>query len=209
MFHAESSTPKGFGAVHRQALNIEFASGRIRRGGRSMKEAPTRQSANVSLMKTLALFILFLSAVAPSASAEPFVIIVRHAEKAAEGGNDPELSPAGVARAEALSQMLKDSKLVAIFTSEFKRTQETAAPTAELLGIMPTVIGGKDASTLATKLKSLDGNALVVGHGNTIPDLVKALGMQESIEITESDYTQIFIVTLGEKPKLLRLHYPQ
>ena len=160
-------------------------------------------------MKALAFLFLFLSAVAPFAFAEPFVVIVRHAEKAAEGGNDPDLSPAGIARAEVLAQMLRDAKISSIFTSEFKRTQQTAAPVAKLLGITSTVVPGKDPAALATKLKNLNGNTLVVGHGNTIPELVKSLGIGEQIEIQESDYTQVFIVTLGEKPQLLRLHYAQ
>src|SRR6267154_5258496 len=80
-------------------------------------------------MKALALFILIFVSV-PIVSAQPVVVIVRHAEKATNGGNDPDLSSAGRARAEALARILKDSGITAIFTSEFKRTQETAAPTA-------------------------------------------------------------------------------
>ena len=153
------------------------------------------------------LLLLAMLFAAGAASAEPFVVFVRHAEKAAGGGNDPDLSEPGMARAEALAQMLRDSKISAVFTSEFKRTKQTAAPTAKLLGITPTVVAGKDATELVAKLKSLNGNALVVGHGNTIPELVNALGIQESTDIKENDYTQIFVVTLGDKPQLLRLHY--
>jgi len=53
----------------------------------------------------------------------------------------------------------------------------------------------------------LNGNALVVGHGNTIPDLVKALGISEPINIGENDYDNLFEIVLEEKPKLIRLHY--
>ena len=158
-------------------------------------------------MKSRLLLLLVMVAALTAASAEPFVVIVRHAEKAVEGGNDPSLSAAGIARAEVLAQMLRDSKITSIFTSEFKRTQQTAAPTAKLFGITPTVVPGKDATALTAKLKNLNGNALVVGHGNTIPDLVKSLGIDERIEIHESDYDQIFILTLGETPQLLRMHY--
>jgi len=52
------------------------------------------------------------------------------------------------------------------------------------------------------------GNALVVGHGNTIPDLLKALGVTTPISIPEDDYTEIFAVLVGDAPQLLRLHYP-
>jgi broad specificity phosphatase PhoE len=142
------------------------------------------------------------------ASAEPVVVIVRHAEKAASGEKDPDLSPAGRARAEALARILKDSYIGAIFTSEFKRTQETAASTATTIKIAPTVIAAKDTVGLVAKLHQLSGNALVVGHGDTIPDIIKALGIDTPIQIPEDDYTEFFIVTLGDKPQLFRLHYP-
>jgi hypothetical protein len=54
----------------------------------------------------------------------------------------------------------------------------------------------------------LNGNALVVGHGNTIPDLLKALGIAVPVSIPENDYTEIFAVSVGDVPQLLRLQYP-
>ncbi len=158
-------------------------------------------------MKTLALFLLlFVSA--SIASAEPVIVIVRHAEKAANGGNDPDLSSAGRARADALARILKDAGITAIFTSEFKRTQETAAPTATSTHVAPTVVTAKDTAGLVAKLHQLNGNALVVGHGNTIPNIIRALGIENSINIPGADYSELLIVTLGDKPQLFRLHYP-
>ncbi len=158
-------------------------------------------------MKALALFLLlFVSA--SIASAEPVIVIVRHAEKAANGGNDPDLSPAGRARADALARILKDAGITAIFTSEFKRTQETAAPTATSTHVAPTVVTAKDTAGLVAKLHQMKGNALVVGHGNTIPNIIRALGIENSINIPGADYSELLIVTLGDKPQLFRLHYP-
>jgi broad specificity phosphatase PhoE len=142
------------------------------------------------------------------ASAQPVVVIVRHAEKAASGEDNPDLSPAGRARAEALARILKDSDITAIFTSEFKRTQETAAPTAASAHVTPTVVAAKDTVALVAKVQQLKGNALIVGHGNTIPDIIKAFEINAPINIPEADYSELFIVTLGEKPRLFRLHYP-
>ena len=158
-------------------------------------------------MKTLVLFLSIFVAVT-IASAEPVVVVVRHAEKAASDGKDPDLSPAGRARAEALARILKDSGIATIFTTEFKRTQETAAPTATLAHVTPTVVAAKDTAGLVAKLHQLNGNALVVAHGNTIPDIVKALGIDMVIQIPEDDYTELLVVTLGNKPQLFRLHYP-
>src|SRR6266478_1196480 len=158
-------------------------------------------------MKALALFSLLFVSVS-IASAQPVVVIVRHAEKATNGGSDPDLSSAGRARADALARILKDSGITAIFTSEFKRTQETAAPTATSAHLAPRVVAAKDTGALVTKLHELSGNALVVGHGDTIPNLIKALGISVLVNIPDADYSELLIVTLGDKPQLLRLHYP-
>src|SRR6266403_3081117 len=158
-------------------------------------------------MKALALFILLFVSVS-NAWAQPVVVIVRHAEKAANVGNDPDLSSAGRARAEALARILKDSGITAIFTTEFKRTQETAAPTATSVHVTPTVVAAKDTAGLVAKLHQLNGNALVVGHGDTIPNIIKALGINVSVNIPDEDYSELLIVTLGNKQQLFRLHYP-
>ena len=158
-------------------------------------------------MKALALFLLLFVSVS-IASAQPVVVIVRHGEKATDGGSDPDLSSAGHARADALARILKDSGITAIFTTEFKRTQETAAPTATSAHVTPTVIAAKDTAALVAKLDQLNGNALVVGHGDTIPNLIRALGINTPINIPDEDYSELLIVTLGNKPQLFRLHYP-
>ena len=154
------------------------------------------------------LFLLSIIVTVSVASAEPFVVVVRHAEKAGNDAKDPDLSQAGRARAEALAKILKDAGITAIFATEFKRTQETAAPTAKVTGVAPTIVGGKDIVNLLSKLHEATGNTLVVAHGNTIPDIIKALGIETPIEIPGDDYTDFFVVALGGKPELLRLRYP-
>src|SRR6266542_4235704 len=141
-------------------------------------------------MKALALFLLIFVSVS-IASAQPIVVIVRHAEKAANGGNDPDLSSAGRARADALARILKDSGIAAIFTTEFKRTQETAAPTATAAHVTPTVVPAKDTAALVARLHQLNDNALVVGHGDTIPNIAKALGINIPIDIPDPDYSEL------------------
>jgi broad specificity phosphatase PhoE len=70
------------------------------------------------------------------------------------------------------------------------------------------VVSGKDVGALVEKLRALKGgNALVVGHGNTIPDLLKALGITTPVNIPEDDYSEILVVLPGDPPQLLRLHY--
>ena len=139
-------------------------------------------------------------------AAQSTVFIVRHAEKA-DATKDPDLSEAGRARAEALAKMLQDANITAIYATEFKRTQQTAAPLAKALGITVTTLPAENSAALIAKLRSSNGNALVVGHGNTIADLIKALGISEPINIAENDYDNLFGVVLVEKPQLIRLHY--
>jgi broad specificity phosphatase PhoE len=159
-------------------------------------------------MKHLALVLSIPLLLVTGANAAPVVFIVRHAEKANTGGKDPELSVQGQKRAEALANILKDSQIAAVFVTEFKRTQETAAPTARTAHVSPTVIPANDIAVIVEKLRTLNGNALVVGHGNTIPDLLRALGIATAVSIPEDDYAEIFVVLLGDAPRLLRLHYP-
>jgi broad specificity phosphatase PhoE len=153
------------------------------------------------LVASLLLFVTI-----SGASAQATIFIVRHAEKA-DATKDPDLSPAGRARAETLAKVLKDANITAIYVTEFKRTQETAAPLAHALGIEVTMVPAAATADLATKLKSASGNVLVVGHGNTIPDLMKALGLAAPLNLTDADYDNLFIVVLEEKPRLLRLHF--
>ena len=159
-------------------------------------------------MKHLALILSIPLLLVTGADAAPVVFIVRHAEKASTGGKDPDLSLQGQKRADALAHILKDSQITSVFVTEFKRTQETAAPTARAAGVSPTAVPANDIGALAEKLRTLNGNALVVGHGNTIPDLLKALGIATPVSIPEDNYGEIFAVLLGDSPQLLRLHYP-
>ncbi len=159
-------------------------------------------------MKRLALSLLLLGLLVTASNAQSIVFIVRHAEKAASAGKNPKLSEQGRERAEVLAKMLKDARIEAIYATEFERTQETAAPLAKAIGIETTIVPAKDTASLALKLRELKANALVVGHGNTIPDLIGALGIADSVNISENDYDNLFIVVLGEKARLTRLHYP-
>jgi len=159
-------------------------------------------------MKHLALILSIPLLLVTYVNAAPVVFIVRHAEKASAGDNNPDLSVQGQKRADALAHILKDSQITSVFVTEFKRTQETAAPTARAAHVSPTLIPANDIGALVEKLRALNGNALVVGHGNTIPDLLKALGIATPVSIPEDDYSEIFAVLVGDAPQLLRLHYP-
>jgi phosphohistidine phosphatase SixA len=170
--------------------------------------AAIQYSSEFLSINRLALILSILLLLAAAADAAPIIFIVRHAEKASTADKDPDLSIEGQKRADALARILKDSQVTSVFVTEFKRTQETAAPTARSVHVSPTVIPANDTRALVEKLRALNGNALVVGHGNTIPDMLKALGIATPVSIPEDDYTEIFAVLVGDMPRLLRLHYP-
>jgi broad specificity phosphatase PhoE len=165
------------------------------------------------MLKYLAALALVLS-LGTHAAAQSTVFIVRHAERAdaatADAKSmeaDPDLSDAGRTRAESLAAMLRDAGLTAIFATEFKRTQQTAQPVAKTLKLGLITITSKEPDTLARRVKATKGNVLVVGHSNSIPDLLKALGIATPVKIGDSDYDNLFIVERGASPKLLHLHY--
>jgi len=157
------------------------------------------------------IFSIGAIAFASVAQAQPPVIfLVRHAERAAVSGHVPSdtgLSREGNARAADLAQALKDAQITAIYTSEYKRTKETAEPLAKSLGIRPEVIQSDDFRTLIAKLKALRGNALVVGHSNTLPQIINALEVRSRVTVAETEHDNLFMVVMDRSPRLIRLHY--
>lgn len=166
-------------------------------------------------MKRAILFGLFFSCLAVFTRAQdPAIFIVRHAERSdspagspAATPADPALSDAGRARAAALAVVLKDAQITAIYATEFKRTQLTALPLARAMGLGISTIPAKDTAALIAKLKGEQGNVLVVTHSNTIPEIIKGLGISTPVEVAESDYDNLFVVLTGHSSHLLHLHY--
>jgi phosphohistidine phosphatase SixA len=139
--------------------------------------------------------------VAPSKSPAPgkqkatVIYLVRHAEKAA-GSGDVELSEAGQKRAACLATTLAHSNIQSIYTTEYKRTVATAAPTATKTRVTPTVVGGADMDKLITALQKEAGrNILVVGHSNTVPKMIERLGAGAAA-IKDDEYDHLYVVTL-------------
>jgi broad specificity phosphatase PhoE len=159
----------------------------------------------------LSLLLVFL---AVPAFAQQVVFVVRHAERAdtASGGSpmmaaDPDLSDAGRARAQTLAGMLKDAQIGAIFVTPYKRTQQTAAPLAQALGVQAAAVDARDLAGLIDKVKAASRNVLVVGHSNTVPDVLARLGIADAPKIADDEYDNLFIVVRGEKPTVVRLRF--
>lgn len=130
------------------------------------------------------------------------VIVVRHAEKLVDGSADPALAPEGAARAARLARQLAPAGLEAIYVTPTRRSRDTAAPLATATGTPLVEVDGKDAVGLVARIRAehRGGTVLVVGHSNTIGPIVRALGGEAPLEVPESDYDEVFVVsepTLG------------
>lgn len=144
------------------------------------------------------------------------IILVRHAER--PPGADPDLNDAGRARAESLAVSLMRTKVDAIVHTQFKRTRQTAAPLAAQKSITPTVVTAtgteaQHAQAVVAQLGLFAGQTVVyVGHSNTVPAVIQALGISPpALTIGDAEYSHFFVVTkTGKGPaSLVRVRYGQ
>ena len=150
------------------------------------------------------------------------VFLVRHADKAEAPREDPPLSEPGKLRAQELARILGGAGIKTIYTSQFLRTRQTAEPLAKLLGITinpltlsmsktnPREPSEQSIAEITSKIYEHAGDtALVVGHSNTVPEVIKMLGGDVVPAIDEKNFDDLFIVTLHGKgkAKVVQLKY--
>ena len=157
-----------------------------------------------------------VAAQAPDRPAVPTqVILVRHAEKASEPSDDPPLSALGAERAQALAATLRDAGVTAIITTQLRRTRGTAQPLATANGLTPEVVPSQrgeretHVAAVAAAVRRHAGEVvLVVGHSNTIPAIIDALGGPSFPDICESVYANLFVLLPGPSTaRLVKAHY--
>ena len=175
-------------------------------------------------MRTTARRLLASSAImlglwlaASSAGAQTTVVIlVRHAEQ--ETGQDPVLSAAGRARADSLVRAVQNAGITAIYHTALRRTTETAKAVADAIGVSTTVLtlrpgqavpdhAAEVASDILAKHKGR--TVLVVGHSNTVPAIIAALGVSDAQRIADTEYYHFFTVLLApdQPARLIRSRY--
>lgn len=142
--------------------------------------------------------LLCLGALAPRIAAQESVVVyvVRHAERAEDGTNDPSISAEGHARAALLAQLVSQAGITHIHTTDYKRTRQTVAPLADASGVSVEVYDPRDLPAFAEQLKSRPGRHLVVGHSNTTPALVEALGGDAHGVIAEMEYDRLYVLVI-------------
>jgi len=171
------------------------------------------------LIALLVSLVAFQTAIAQEEFKPITVFVVRHAEKEAEPKQDPPLTREGVARSQELAKLLSGAGVKAIYTSQFLRTKQTGEPLASKAGLTGTVLTLKpnpanlrlieeeSTAELVNKILARPGeNALVIGHSNWVPDVIKMLGGDIVPTIDEQKFDDLFIVTIYGKGKAKVVH---
>ena len=140
------------------------------------------------------------------------VIMIRHAEKVIDPNNpDVDLSPAGQARAQELVRMFGDAGINAIYATQYKRTQQTVKPLADRLGLPINQVNSKNTADLVAQIHAQHAGQVifVAGHNNTVPEIIAALGGPTYPTIPETEYDNLYIVTVYRtgKAKVVKLKY--
>ena len=167
-------------------------------------------------MKRIAATVL-LFALAHGVRAQQAILLVRHAEKATDANEaSVPLSEAGTARAARLAEMLRSAGVTGVYATDTVRARKTAEPLAKAIGLEVRIYAPKDAAgksaprLLLDRLKKEEprGIVLVVGHSNTVPEILAALRYPE-VEIAATQYDDLFVITprAGGPPTVVRLKY--
>ena len=150
----------------------------------------------------LAFVMLSLLLACPMVTAEEgrSIFLIRHAEKQLDGIRDPSLTKKGVLRAENISKQLKNRNIKTIYSTNYKRTRQTAIPLSKLLEIGLALYDPSQLEAFAKQVLSGEGNVLIVGHSNTTPQLVELLGGNSQGPMAETVYNRIYqLVVKGSK----------
>ncbi|MEO8621763.1 MAG: histidine phosphatase family protein [bacterium] len=168
-----------------------------------------------TVIRALAALLVIAPVVARAQSAatgSTTIIVVRHAEKAAEPAADPPLTTAGATRAHALAAFLHDAGVRAVISTQYARTRLTASPTASALRLPVEILDARftpRATADSLLAKHRGQTMLVVGHSNTVPAIVEALGAPRPADICDAGYDNAFVVTVpvSGTATVVRLHY--
>ena len=189
--------------------------GRMRKEYASLRRRPFL--APVWILSIGAIVALAIAAWAFQAATTTIVVVIRHADKVADGTDDPPLSPAGVERAARLAALLGGGSaevgINAIFVTQYRRTIATAEPLATLRKIPVIPLKDDDLAGLEARIEHeyRGGRVLVVAHSDTVPQIVKRLGGKGDVpEIASTEYGTVYVIAIPRwnRPTVLRLALP-
>ena len=140
---------------------------------------------------------------------ETVVVLIRHSDRVQ--GQD-QLSDIGLVRSQELVHVLEKAGVDAIIRSDTNRTAQTAAPLAAATGITPVVFPPNNIAAFVDEIRSHSGETVfVIGHSNTVPQIIATLGGPGIPEIAETEFDNLFVLTLcrcsWRPARLLNLQY--
>ena len=174
-----------------------------------------RNSINLRSLGVLLVFAVWSCDPQPTDDAGQFttVVLVRHAEKEPTGA-DPSLTESGVERAAALAHVVGEMDVSAVYATQYLRTQATALPLANALGLDVSVVaaaGGGYAVEMAdiVRTRHRGETVVIVSHSNTVPAIIGELGIAPVPFIEDDEYDDLYIVLVGPRgeARLLPLRY--
>lgn len=126
------------------------------------------------------------------------IYLSRHGEKLKDASNpkDPDLTECGHMRANRLARMLDSVNLKAVYSTDYRRTQNTAKPTAQSKGIKVRSYDPRQLEEFANALQTRGESVLVLGHSNTTNVLAGLLANKQFEQIDESEYDRLYQVTV-------------
>jgi broad specificity phosphatase PhoE len=158
------------------------------------------------LIKLLAAAAVVIGPVVPTKAQPAEVYIMRHLQKA-DASKDPPLSQEGIVNSERVAELLEKRGIKAVFATDTSRAEQTGAPLARRIGVPVTNYDPRNVPVLVAAVRAVAGNVLIVGHSNTVPDLVAAFAGAKPAPLTEQNYGTIYQVTSGSSEVRL-LHVP-
>ena len=184
-----------------------------------MKKQDIRLSKRTQIAGLCLVLIALLSSTALPSGASAVgqssttVILVRHAEKkiVEPENKDPDLSPAGLARAQELMRIFGNTGITAIYATQYKRTQQTVKPLADKLGLPVTQVEAKKTAELVKQIRARNAGQVIfiAGHNNSVPEIIAALGGPQLPIIPEEEFDNLYILTVQSdgSAKLLKMKY--
>jgi len=165
-----------------------------------------------------ALFVCFFFLAAAKKSDTTTILIVRHAEKQVNAGEDPHLSDAGVKRAVALADVAENAHVSSVYVTQFQRTGETAMPLVVKhpdikINRLPVDLSKTNdyPKALANAILSHESGkvVLVVSHSNLVPGIVEALSGIKVPAMGDSEYSRLYVVTVtpGAPARVISAQY--
>lgn len=124
--------------------------------------------------------------------------LVRHAEKDTTVQNEPSLTDQGWARAAKIADILRGTRVDAIYSTLTLRTMYTVDSLADIKAMPILPYENKSLKSLIESIRdAADVNRIfMVGHSNTIPSITNSLMEKEIFNSTfdESDYGNFIII---------------